>query len=141
MSDTELSKKMFEYQLSLMGSMQKAGVLLLAGTDALELEIWPGISLHDEMALFVKGGLTNGEALKTATINPAIYMGNSDKNGSVAVGKLANLVLLKKNPLEDIRNTTSIISVFSKGRYYTNKELIGLEEWVKGAVAQSLSDN
>ena len=139
--DTKLSKKMFEYKLSLMGPMQKAGVLLLAGTDALELEMWPGISLHDEMALFVKGGLTNGEALKTATINPAIYMGNSDKNGSVEVGKLANLVLLKKNPLEDIRNTTSIISVFSKGTYYTNKALIDLEELVKSAVANSFNDN
>lgn len=140
-SDTKLSKKMFEYQLSLMGSMQKAGVLLLAGTDALEVEMIPGISLHDELALFVKGGLTNGEALKTATINPAIYMGNSDKYGSAEIGKIASLVILEKNPLEDIRNTTSVVSVFSKGTYYNNNALLELEEFVKSTVFSSMNDN
>jgi hypothetical protein len=140
-SDTELSKKMFQYQLSLMGPMQEAGVLLLAGTDILEAEMIPGISLHDEMALFVKGGLTNGEALKTATINPAIHMGTSDKYGSVDIGKIASLVLLEKNPLDDIRNTTSIVSVFSKGKYYDNIALLNLEEFVKNAVVSSLNDN
>jgi predicted amidohydrolase YtcJ len=67
-----------------------------------------GFSLHDELALFVQAGLTPGEALKTATYNPAKFLGMLDQLGTVEKGKLADLVLLDANPLEDIHNTQKI---------------------------------
>ena len=103
--------------LTVVGMMNKAGVPMMAGTDLANPFIYPGFSLHDELALFVEDGLTPGEALKTATYNPAKFLGILDRLGTVEKGKVADLVLIDANPLEDIHNTQKIRAVVMNGRY------------------------
>ena len=67
-----------------------------------------GFYLHDELETFVRAGLSPFAALQTATTNPAIYLGWEKKCGSIKEGMESRLVLLNKNPLEDIRNSRSI---------------------------------
>ena len=86
----------------------------------------PGPTLHEELALFVRAGLTPIEALRTATVNPALFLGMADSLGTIEPGKLAELVLLDANPLEDIRNTTRIHAVVRGGRYLDRAALDAL---------------
>jgi hypothetical protein len=100
------------------GALNKAGVGLLAGSDAPRAFIYPGFSLHEELALLVRAGLTPLEALRTATYNPASYLGALDSLGTIGEGKIADLVLLDADPLKDIRNTTRISAVIANGRVF-----------------------
>lgn len=96
---------------------QAAGVGILAGTDASdEAYVFAGSGLHDELALLVDAGLTPLQALQTATLNPARYLGAADSMGTVAAGKAADLLVLDANPLQDIRNTMRIFAVVHGGR-------------------------
>ena len=99
------------------------GVHLLAGTDITIPYTYPGFSLHDELALFVKAGLTPAQALETATTNPALVLGLTKKWGRVAAGHSANFVILDKNPLADIANTESINAVVLNGRLLDRAQL------------------
>jgi len=103
--------------LTIIGMMNRTGVPLMAGTDLGNPFVLPGFNLHDELAIFVEAGLTPGEALKTATYNPAKFLGMLDLLGSIQKGKLADIVLLDANPLEDIHNTKKIQAVVLNGRY------------------------
>jgi len=111
-----LRSAMFEKSLALVGLMQKGGVKILAGTDSAAPYVVPGFSLHEELALLVKAGLTPMEALQAATRNPAEFLGHLDSQGTVAVGKNADLVLLDSNPLDDIHNTQKIRAVILRGK-------------------------
>jgi imidazolonepropionase-like amidohydrolase len=75
------------------------------------------------MELLVGAGLTPLEALRAATLNPSIFLETADSLGSVASGKLADLVLLDGNPLDDIANTRMIHAVFQNGRLFDRTEL------------------
>ena len=97
--------------------MNKAGVPMMAGTGLGNPFVLPGFSLHDELALFVQASLSPGETLKTATYNPAKFLGILDRLGTVEKGKLADLVLLNANPLDDIHNTQKIRAVIVNGIY------------------------
>ena len=110
-------KRLFQKELETVGAMNRAGVPILAGTDGGPYTV-PGFGMHQELALLVKAGLTPMEALRAATINPAKFLGESDMLGTVEPGKIANLVLLEKNPLEDIRNTERIEGVVVNGRFF-----------------------
>lgn len=77
-----------------------------------------GLGAHWELWLLHQGGLSNLDALKTATINPATYIGAGEDIGSLKVGKLADLIVLDKNPLEDIRNTESVHYTMVNGRLF-----------------------
>lgn len=104
--------------------LHHAGVRLLAGTQSAYDSIGtPGLTLHDELALFVTAGLSPYEALKTATVNPAVFMHRESDLGTIETGKLADLVLLDANPLSDISNTRKISAVFSGGRFLSRKDL------------------
>ena len=94
------------------------GLPLLAGTDAPMIGHEWGVSLHEELARYVAQGLTPLEALQTATLNPALMLHATDSLGTVAVGKLADLLLLDADPLADIANTTTIQAVVANGRYF-----------------------
>jgi imidazolonepropionase-like amidohydrolase len=107
----------------LVGRLNRAGVQLLAGTDCPNPFVYPGFSLHDELGLLVRSGLTPAEALRTATVNPAIFLGVTDSLGTVARGKVADLVLLDANPLTDIANTKRIRAVIQGGRVLDRKAL------------------
>ena len=105
------------------------GVRILAGTDSTDTDVYSGISLHTELAWMVEAGLTPAHAIKTATYNPAKYSGLLDTAGTVAVNKRADLVLLTDNPLNDIRNTTSIEAVFLNGQYVTQTDIQHLKDY------------
>lgn len=121
--DFEVSRQAYRKQLEVVGAMQRAGVGILAGTDVLNPYCFPGFSLHDELELLVSAGLTPMEALQAATWNPARFLGREKELGSVAKGKLADLVLLDANPLESIGNTRRIGAVVANGRLYSRAEL------------------
>ena len=107
----------------LVGDMHKAGVRILAGTDASGWNpVLPGFGLHEELALLVESGLTPMEALQTATKNAALYLDNAGV-GTVELKKEADLVLLNADPLKDIHNTQKIEAVVLRGRYYSRKDL------------------
>jgi len=104
-----------EWSLFLTGRMHEAGVPFAAGTDTpINLSI-PGYSLHEELEMLVRAGLTELEALEAATLEPARWFGLQDVLGSIDEGKRADMVLLDANPLEEITNTKRIIMVISKG--------------------------
>ena len=83
----------------------------------------PGFSLHDELVLLVESGLTPMQALQAATLNPAKFFNQLASFGTVEKGKLADLVLLNANPLEDIHNTKKISSVVINGRFLDRQQL------------------
>jgi imidazolonepropionase-like amidohydrolase len=119
--------------LTMTGALHRAGVPILAGTDAAPgVFVVPGFSLHDELAEMVEAGLTPMEALQTATSNPARFWDRTDI-GRVAPGTLADLVLLSKDPTVDIHNTTSIRAVVADGKLYDRGALDGLLHGVENA--------
>lgn len=103
--------------------LRDAGVRLLAGTDTPQPFVFPGFSLHDELGLLVKSGLTPLEALQTATINPAEFFGMQGALGTIEKGMIADLVLLDDNPLKDIANTRRINAVIANGRLFDRTAL------------------
>jgi imidazolonepropionase-like amidohydrolase len=120
----ELRQKYFAANLQMVGAQHRAGVPFLAGTDtAPGVYIMPGFSLHDELANFVEAGFTPMESLQTATSNPAKFSGMESSYGSVATGKVADLVLLSANPLDDIHNTKKITAVIANGRLFDRAAL------------------
>ena len=114
--------------------LKSAGVKLLAGTDMPQAFVYPGFSLHDELTLLVRSGLTPIEALRTATYNPAEYLGALDSLGTVSQGKVADLVLLDADPLADIRNTRRISVVIANGRVFDAAARAGLLTHVETAL-------
>lgn len=82
-----------------------------------------GLATHWEMWSFVRGGMSPMQALSTATINPANYLGMEADLGSVEVGKLADLVVLSDNPLDDIRHSDNVEMVMLNGRLYRAQSL------------------
>jgi len=115
-SDSMVVRSYFSFDRT--HDLKNAGVKLLAGTDMPQAFIYPGFSLHDELALLVRSGLTPLEALRTATYNPADYFGALDSLGTVTQGKVADLVLLDADPRVDIRNTRRISAVIANGRLF-----------------------
>ena len=114
-----LRREYFAHNLQIVGALHRGGVPFMAGTDtAPGVYIMPGFSLHDELANFVESGFTPMESLQTATSNPARFLGMEASFGSVEPGKIADLVLLSANPLEDIRNTRKISAVIANGRFF-----------------------
>jgi imidazolonepropionase-like amidohydrolase len=130
------AKRVYQKELEIVGAMQRAGVPLIAGTDTGNPFCFPGFSLHDELALLVKAGLTPAEALRAATLNPAKFFGLDKTLGTIEQGKLADLVLLDGNPLEDIRNTQRINAVVSNGRLFDRKALDKMLAQAEAATSQ-----
>ena len=116
-------KAYFQKELDLVSEMERAGVRIMAGTDAPNAYVIAGFSLHDELALLVRAGFTPMQALQSATRNPAEYLGELRQQGTVESGKLANLILLDANPLNDITNTTRINAVIQSGKYLSRRDL------------------
>jgi hypothetical protein len=118
----------YEFHRKLIPYMRSAGTGILAGTDTGDAYVVPGFALHDELVLLVEAGLSPAEALASATVQPARYFGVEESYGTVERGRIANLVLLDANPLDDIRNTRRISAVIQKGRLMSRKCLDRLLE-------------
>lgn len=103
--------------------LNETGIPLLVGTDLMVPGIIPGYSAHEEMAIWQEAGLPAADILRSATIVPAELFGLDDRLGSIEEGKTASLVLLRANPLEDIRNTEQIEAVFLRGHYFSRRDL------------------
>ena len=102
---------------------KKAKTEILAGTDTGDPYVAPGAALQDELEQLVEAGLTPKEALEAATLAPARFFEAEQQMGAVEKGKLADMVLLDANPLDDIRNVRKVQAVFTHGRYYARKDL------------------
>jgi imidazolonepropionase-like amidohydrolase len=133
----ETRNKFVALELRIVHLLHAKGVPFLAGTDTPPgVYIFPGFSLHEELQRFVAAGFTPLEALQTATLNPAQFFGLESQLGAVEPGKLADLVLLKANPLSDIANTQKIAAVVSHGRYFSSDDLQELLAQVEAAAKQ-----
>lgn len=128
------SEKLFHKQLELVGAMHRAGVGILAGTDTATLYVVPGFSLHEELTLLVKAGLSPMEALQAATRNPAKYLDKLDVLGTIEIGKIADMVLLEANPLEKIEYTQRIAGVFMDGHFFSKADLRIMLDEVESSV-------
>jgi imidazolonepropionase-like amidohydrolase len=108
--------------LALTKQASAEGVIVLAGTDALDAGVIHGFSLHEELQYLVLAGLSPAQALYSATLGPAKAFGMSSTLGAIEAGMLADLVLLSADPLADITNTTKITAVIADGRLYQQQE-------------------
>lgn len=130
-STPEARKKLdeaFNRALEIAGIFHSEKVRFLVGTDLAGRNIFPGFSVHDELALLVKAGLTPMETIVAATRHSAELLGKQDKLGTLEQGKVADLVLLDQNPLEDIANTKKINAVIANGRLFRRPELDAMLE-------------
>jgi imidazolonepropionase-like amidohydrolase len=113
-----------EHELLIVARLHRAGVPFLAGTDSpAGVGVIPGFSLHRELERFVAAGFTPLEALQTATINAATFLGLRRELGSVEKGKLADLVVLDADPRIRVTNTRRINAVVAAGRYLSRADL------------------
>jgi imidazolonepropionase-like amidohydrolase len=117
-------EKFVEHELDIVRKLHAANVPFLAGTDTpAGVDVIPGISLHLELQRFVAAGFTPLEALQTATLKPANFYHRREDFGTVEIGRIADLVLLEANPLENIANTRTIVGVVADGRYMSRDDL------------------
>jgi imidazolonepropionase-like amidohydrolase len=116
-------EKYVKFNLLLVKACKEAGVQIVAGTDAGVSSIVAGFSLHDELELLVKAGLTTQEALNSSTLLSAQWLGIDKQIGSIETGKFADLVLLDDNPLTNINNTRKIAGVFVNGKWLDKTKL------------------
>ena len=107
----------------IVGRVHRAGVGILAGTDGPGNCLVPGISLHEELENLVRAGLSPLDALRTATLEPARFMGLTDSLGTIKRGNVADLVLLEADPLRDIRNARLVAGVIVDGRWISSKDI------------------
>ncbi len=116
------------------------GVPIMAGTDVTDSYTFAGFSLHTELEDLTKSGLSNLEALQSATVVSAKYAELDNQYGAVEIGKIADLIILNSNPLENITNTKKIDGVFMNGIYYDNKKIQELKKFTE-SIATSFHMN
>jgi imidazolonepropionase-like amidohydrolase len=110
--------KLFNKRVEVTGALFRAGVGVMAGTDAPLRNSPPGFGLHEELLYLTKAGLTPFEALRAATYEPARFFGMLDSLGTIETGKVADLVLLGSNPLQDIRHSSRTEYVVANGKLF-----------------------
>ena len=135
--ESDVHAQLLQMSMDLVAQMEKAGVGILAGTDAPAPYVFPGSGLHDELSLLVRAGLTPLQALQAATSRPAEFLGTGRNSGTVAAGKYADLLLLDANPLDDIRNTQKIRAVILRGQYLPRTALNELLDSARDFAAQN----
>jgi len=129
-------RRFVDHELEIVRKLHAAGVPFLAGTDTpAGVDVTPGISLHLELERFVAAGFTPLEALQTATINPARFLGKTSDFGSVESGRVADLLILRANPLASIANTRAIAGVVADGRYWSEADIAGLRARIRAVAA------
>ena len=135
-----INKDFYESVKLQVAMAHRKGVPIMVGTDVTDTYVFPGFSLHTELEDLAKTGMSNLEVLRSATLIPARYSSLENELGSIGSGKLADLVLLQKNPLDDIRNTREIAGVILNGNYYDQTTLNNFKKDTK-ALASSFHMN
>lgn len=120
--DPDLNNE-FQEKLDILYLMHQNGLKFIAGTDTYAPYCPLGFCLHGELELFVEAGFSPLEALQTATINAALFNGYEDSLGAVEVDKIADLVLLEANPLDNIQNTKKINAIIYNGKPFRKSDL------------------
>jgi imidazolonepropionase-like amidohydrolase len=118
-----IGQKMMERFFEITAQMNEHGVTILAGSDMGPINDYTIDVLHQELVMLVDAGLSNLDALKTATLNPAIFMEIDDQYGSIEINKKADLLILHSNPLEDISNTKDIAFVLKEGKIINSHKM------------------
>ncbi|MBI9044666.1 MAG: amidohydrolase family protein [Anaerolineaceae bacterium] len=120
----------FKYEIDkwILQSLHQNGVVLLLGTDSGTggMGIIPGFSIHDELQILIKNGFSAYEALSTGTVNAAQVvkdMGREGNFGTIEVGNIADMILVKENPLENISTIRAPLGVMAAGRWYSIADL------------------
>jgi hypothetical protein len=126
-----VGKPQLELAFRIVRIMQECGVEIMAGTDTGDPYTIPGVSLQRELELLVKAGLTPMDALRSATVIPARYLGWEESLGTLKSGMVADIVLLDANPLVDIRNVSRVSGVSIRGRYLAKPQLAAILDGVK----------
>jgi imidazolonepropionase-like amidohydrolase len=129
-----LEQEYLPWIYALLKTFNDFGVMLVLGTDSGVTGLVHGFSTHEELKLLVKAGLSPYEALRTATFNAARIANEESRWGTIETGKVADLVLLKENPLDDIANSRSIAGVVKSGRWFDEATLNSLKEQIRVAV-------
>jgi len=132
---TDLPDAIWQSWAKMVCELNEAGVPLMAGTDLSVPGVIPGFSLHDELAIWQDAGIPAADVLRSATLVPAQFMGLGDRLGSLAEGKTASVVLLRANPLDDVRNAREIEGVFLRGRYFDRDALDRMLEETRALVS------
>jgi imidazolonepropionase-like amidohydrolase len=121
--------------------MRAAGVRILAGTDIGVLNVVPGQSLHEELALLVRDArLSPLDALRAATRDAAVFLGRDREIGTIAPGKKADLILLDADPLADIAHVSRISALVLRGRVFEHAALTRLVDEVSRAPDVAIND-
>ena len=116
-----------DFMQKVAGALHRAGVPLVAGTDAMGYPlVTPGSSLQRELELLVESGLTPWDALRSATVEPARFLHQELEFGRIAAGRRADLLLVDGNPLDDIARLREPAGVMARGRWYSRSELEGM---------------
>ncbi|MFK7767129.1 MAG: amidohydrolase family protein [Mariniblastus sp.] len=125
MKGMEIYQRIYDAKLKTIADFHNAGGKITLGTDHVSNgNHLPGFGVHREMDAMSRAGIPNAEVLKIATINGAKAMKIDKDHGSIEVGKVADLVMVKGNPIEKIRNTRKVDQVMKHGKLYRAKELL-----------------
>ncbi|MFK0171527.1 amidohydrolase family protein [Streptomyces sp. NPDC090306] len=121
-------RELYDRQLQLTHAFDDAGVPMLAGSDTSGAGwVVPGASLHREFDELGRAGLSPLRVLQMATLRPAEFLGTIDTMGTVEPGRLADLVLLRANPVDDVENLHAVAAVIRDGRYYSETDLTAIK--------------
>lgn len=119
----EAAQRLVEVRRQLLKALYDGGAPIALGSDAPQFFNVPGFSIHREMAMMVAAGLSPYEVLVTGTRNPAQYFGTPEDFGQVAPGHRADLILLERNPLEDIGRMRERVGVMVRGQWFAESEI------------------
>jgi imidazolonepropionase-like amidohydrolase len=119
----EAARRLVEIRQTLTKELHDQGAMIALGSDAPQFFNVPGFSIHHELEMMVATGLTPYEVLVTGTVNPAIYFDMDDELGTVEEGRIADLILLNANPLENIANVRERAGVMVRGTWWTEDEI------------------
>jgi hypothetical protein len=133
----DAGRAMLAKRVAMVGTMHRAGIPMLTGTDSPIAPSPPGTAVHDELDLLVRAGLSPLAALRAATVEPARYLAATDSLGSITPGKVADLLVLDADPTVDIRNSRRIHVVLADGRVYDAAARAAIVDAVRQSAAAS----
>jgi imidazolonepropionase-like amidohydrolase len=122
-ANPEAARQWADNRMRLLKALSDGGVRILLGTDSPQIFSVPGFSLHREMAAMVEAGMTPYQVLHSGTRNVGEYFSRMDTFGTVATGRRADLILLNRNPLEDVSHVADRVGVMVRGRWIPESEI------------------